>query len=506
MVQESCFRALYASQRAVITRPLLHSCVEATMPNQRAAVIFLLAASVLFGQAPTRMLPGVQPFVAVDSPVVTLTHVRVIDGTGGAVQEEQTIIINRGKIQAVGPSSRITPPSGAKVMDLAGQTVIPGLIGMHQHLHYPSGGGIPMYPLHAFSFPRLYLGCGVTTMRTAGSMEPYTELSVKHFIDTGRMPGPKIDVTGPFLEGAPATVPQMYELKSPEDARKLVEYWAGVGVTSFKAFMHITRAQLAAAVEEAHKHKIKVTGHLCAVGFREAAAIGIDNLEHGIIVDTEFMPGKKPDVCPGGDSRSVLAKLDMQSGPVQDMIKDLVQRKVAITSTLAVFEAGHPDRPPLQPRMLDAMTPQAAVSYLSARARAAENPDPLDVATLKKEMEFEYAFVKAGGQLMAGADPSGNGGALAGFADQRNIVLLVEAGFTLPEAIRIYTLNAAQYLGEADRIGTIGAGKAADLVVINGDPTKKITDIEKMTIVFRDGVGYDTQKLIKSVDHAVGMY
>ena len=476
------------------------------MPNQGAATIFVLAASGLFGQPPTRMLPGVQPFVTVDSPVAALTHVRVIDGTGGAVQEDRTIIINRGKIQAVGPSSRITLPEGAKVMDLAGHTVIPGLIGMHQHMFYPSGGGIPMYPEHAFSFPRLYLGCGVTTMRTGGSMEPYTDLRVKNLIDTGRMPGPKIHVTGPFLEGAPAMVPQMHELKSPEDARKLVEYWAEVGVTSFKAFMHITRAQLSAAVEEAHKHKIKVTGHLCAVGFREAAAIGIDNLEHGIIVDTEFIPGKKPDVCPGGDSRNVLAKLDMQSEAVQDMIKDLVQRKVAITSTLAVFEAGHPERPPLQRRMLDALTPQAALSYLTARAQEAEITDPLRAATLKKEMEFEYAFVKAGGQLMAGADPTGNGGALAGFADQRNLVLLVEAGFTPAEAIRIYTSNAAQYLGEADRIGTIAEGKAADLVVINGDPSKKITDIEKMTVVFRDGVGYDTQKLIKSVDHAVGLY
>jgi len=469
------------------------------------AIVFSLACGVLFGQPPG-MLPGVQPFVAVDAPIVALTHVRVIDGTGGPVQDDRTIIISQGKIQSTGPASQIAPPAGAKVMDLTGHTVIPGLIGMHQHMHYPAGGGIPMYPEHAFSFPRLYLGCGITTMRTAGSMEPYTELRVKKLIEARRMPGPRIDVTGPFLEGAPATVPQMHELKDPEDARKLVEYWAGLGVTSFKAFMHVTRAQLAAAVEEAHKHKIKVTGHLCAVGFREAAAIGIDNLEHGIIVDTEFAPEKKPDVCPAVDTRPALAKMDMQSAPVQDMIKDLVQRKVAITSTLAVFEACHPERPPLQPRMLDAMTPQAAVSYLADRARAAEYTDPLRTSSLKKEMEFEYAFVKAGGLLMAGADPSGNGGAIAGFADQRNIMLLVEAGFTPSEAIRIYTLNAAEYLGESGRIGSIADGKAADLVVINGDPSKKISDIEKMTIVFRDGIGYDTQKLIKSVNHAVGLY
>src|SRR5579862_2228801 len=166
------------------------------MPNQRAAILFSLAVGLVSGQ-PYRMFPGVQPFVAVDSPVVALTHARVIDGTGGAVQEDRTIILNQGKIQTVRPSPQITPPADAKVMDLTGKTVIPGLIGMHQHLHYPSGGGIPMYPVHAFSFPRLYLGCGVTTMRTAGSMEPYTELRVKNLIDTGVMPGPKIHVTGP---------------------------------------------------------------------------------------------------------------------------------------------------------------------------------------------------------------------------------------------------------------------------------------------------------------------
>ena len=217
-----------SKHRPSVTRPFWRRCVEAIMSNQQAVMIVLLTACALFGQPSTRMLPGVQPFIAVDSPVVALTHVRVIDGTGGAVQEDRTIIISQGRIQAVGSSSQITPPAGAKVMELTGHTVIPGLIGMHEHMHYPSGGGIPMYPLHAFSFPRLYLGCGVTTMRTAGSMEPYTELRVKDLIDAGRMPGPKIDVTGPFLEGAPATVPQMYELKSPEDARKLVEYWAGV--------------------------------------------------------------------------------------------------------------------------------------------------------------------------------------------------------------------------------------------------------------------------------------
>ena len=245
-----------------------------------------------------RFQPGVKPFLATEAPVVALTHVRVIDGTGAAPREDQTVIVDHGKIAAVGPAATTPAPAGAQVMDLTGHTVIPGLVGMHEHLFYPGGGGVPMYPEQAFSFPRLYLASGVTTARTAGSLEPYTDLNIKKLIDAGRMPGPKLCITGPYLEGKGAFTPQMHELTGPEDAVRTVDYWAAEGVTSFKAYMNITRAELKAAVDAAHQRGIKVTGHLCSIGFREAAAIGIDNLEHGLLVDTEFHAGKQPDVCP----------------------------------------------------------------------------------------------------------------------------------------------------------------------------------------------------------------
>src|SRR5262249_52266691 len=162
-----------------------------------------------------------------------------------------------GKISAAS-----IPPAGARVVDLTGHTVIPGLVGMHEHLFYPGGGGVPLYPEMAYTFPRLYLAAGVTTARTAGSMEPYTDLNVKNLIDTGRMPGPRLFVTGPYLEGKGAFAPQLHELTGPEDATRLVDYWAELGATSFKAYMNITRAELAAAVAAAHKRGIKVTGHL----------------------------------------------------------------------------------------------------------------------------------------------------------------------------------------------------------------------------------------------------
>ena len=212
--------------------------------------------------AQNRFTPGTAPFVTVNAPVLALQHVRVIDGTGAAPREDQTVIVERGRISAVGPASSIVVPTGAQALDLNGHTVIPGIVGMHEHLFYNSGEGIPTYNEQAFSFPRLYLASGVTTARTGGSLEPYTDLSVKKLIDSGRMPGPKLWITGPYLEGKGTFAAQMHELTGPEDAVRTVDYWASEGVTSFKAYMNISRAELKAAVDTAHKHGIKVTGHL----------------------------------------------------------------------------------------------------------------------------------------------------------------------------------------------------------------------------------------------------
>ena len=366
-----------------------------------------------------------------------------------------------------------------------------------------------------YSFPRLYLAGGVTTIRTTGALEPYTDLELKKQIDRGETPGPKMHVTGPYLEGAGSWALQMHQLAGPEDAAKTVNFWLDQGVDNFKAYMFITPAELSAAVAVAHKRGAKVTGHLCSIGFREAAAIGIDDLEHGLFVDTEFLPTKKPGECPESSENPVLmAKLDVNMGPLHDMIVDLVQHHVAVTSTLPVFEMGSfTGRPTLEKRLLDALSPDARSALLWNRVRSSDanglrkaygsdvSPWP---AAFQKELEFEHAFAQAGGLLLAGLDPTGMGGVIAGFGDQREVELLVEAGFTPVEAIHIATANGAQFLGELDRIGTIAPGKLADLVVIKGDPSKKIDDIENVETVFKDGVGYDSAKLIESVRGVVG--
>ena len=465
----------------------------------RSWIVSVAAASGLIAQS--QFTPGVKPFITVDAPVIALEHVRILDGTGAPPREDQTIVIEGGRIQAVGPADQVQVPAGAHRMALPDQTVIPGLVGMHEHLFYPSGGGVPLYIEHGMSFPRLYLASGVTTARTAGTLEPYTDLNLKKMIDQGRMPGPKMLITVGYLEGHGSFAPQMAELDTPDDARRFVEYWASMGAHSFKAYMHITRGELEAALTSAHARGLKLTGHLCSVGFREAAALGIDNLEHGLVVDSEFNPAKQPDVCPQGSAQE-LAQLDVNGEAVQRTIQELVQHKVAVTSTLAVFEVA----PPLQPRFLEALSPTAALLYLSSRDRLPEQARSSSALRIKKEVEFERAFVKAGGLLMAGCDPTGNGSALAGFGDQRNIELLVEGGFSAAEAIQIATLNGAKFLGLDDHIGSIARGKQADLVVLDGNPVKQISDVEKVRMVFRDGVGFDPAKLIESVRGQVGLH
>ena len=476
-------------------------------------VTALLVAATTFAQTPKPN--DTTEFVSVNAPVFVLNHVRVIDGTGAAATEDRAVVIANGKIQSIGPAASVQIPQGAQTMDRTGYAVIPGLVGMHDHLYYTDSIAVQRIGGHIgepglfiaeipYTAPRLYLAAGVTTMRTTGSLEPYTDLKVKSRIDAGLMPGPSIDATAPYLEGAPTIFAQMHELTGPDDAKRMVDYWAAEGMTSYKAYMNITREELGVAIQAAHAHQMKLTGHLCSVTWPEAIALGIDDFEHGpVFADTEFAPDKKSDVCPPSGGAMAWIPLDVNGPQVQGLIQNLVSHHVAVTSTLPVFECGVPGRPKLQRRTLEAMSAESAQSYLTARAGIALD-SPM-TSLMRKEMDFEVAFVKAGGLLLGGPDPTGNGGVLPGFGDQREIELLVEAGLTPLQAIQVLTENGAKYLGRQDQIGTLAAGKQADLVLIKGDPSKTIDDIENVETVFKAGVGYDSKKLIESVRGQVGI-
>ena len=445
---------------------------------------------------------SVKPFVSVDAPVVALVNARVIDGTGGPVRSDHTLILRDGRIAALGATARTPPPPDARVIDLAGKSVIPGLVMLHEHLYYPVGPGV--YGQLGQSFVRLYLAGGVTTMRTGGNMNGFMDINLKRGVEDGRVPGPAIDATAPYVNGANTFV-QMRSMADAEEAKRQVAYWADMGATSFKAYMQISRAQLSAVVAEAHARGLKVTGHLCSLTYAEAATIGIDNLEHGFFAATDFVPDKQPDVCPGqGRGQQTVAALDESSPAFQALVRTLVERGVALTSTLTIFETLTPGRP--VPPGLDVLLPLLKEQFEQNYRRTSENQESVYRTLFSKAMAMERAFVKAGGLLVVGTDPTGGGGVVPGFANQRAIELLVEAGFSPVEALSMATRNGARYLGREASIGTIAPGKQADLVVIAGDPSRTISDIRKAETVFRMGVGYDPQALIASVTGRVGLW
>ena len=470
------------------------------MRNAVFFTITIVVPSLVTAQRPT-LSQQARQFVAVDTPVVVLSHVRVVDGTGAAPADDQTIIIRNGRIESVGPAARARVPTGAQVLDLRNHTVLPGFVGLHDHTFYTTSGRSVQINTSA---PRLYLAGGVTTIRTTGSMSPYSEINLKAAIDHGEVAGPRMYITGPYLTGETG-VGGMHEVLTPEAARRVVNYWAEEGATWLKFYTTVSRAALGAAIDEAHKRGLKVTGHLCSVSFREAVALGIDNLEHGLFVNTDYDPEKRPDTCPPG-SMPKLADLDLASEPVRATIREMTARHVAMTSTLAIYELYVPNRPPLEQRVLDAMSPEVRGEYLASRARIGEpGAFAISPAVFRKAQEFDVAFVRAGGLLAAGVDPTGNGGALPGFGDQRNYELLIEAGFTALEAVQIMTANGARVLGAFDRYGSVTPGKSADLIVINGNPVTTPAEIRRVTMVFKEGIGYDSAKLIESVRGIVGI-
>jgi imidazolonepropionase-like amidohydrolase len=483
--------------------------------------LFVLSSPIALAQRVESLGPGVLKYTRPTTPRIVLQHVEIVDGTGAPSRADQNVVIEHGIITAIASGADEAPSSGTTVFDLHGTTVMPGIVGMHDHLWYQARPNLG--PDNAFdgpalridmpySAPRLYLAAGVTTIRTTGSAEPYTDLLLGREVEAGLVPGPHMDVTGPYLQGAdPSGTPQLMQLSSPEDARRTVAFWADHGATSFKAYTNITRDELRAAIEEAHRRGLKVTGHLCSVTYVAAIELGIDNLEHGFMSNTANDPDKKPDRCSASAGDYTLEHMTPESPESKALIDALVSHRVAVTSTLVLRASGLPgigiqgDGRPLESGLLDAMSPATREAFENWRA----HPSPTRAHTellVRNEMALERQFVAAGGLLLTGPDPVGLNGGLPGFGDHRAIELLVDAGFSPVEAIRIATLNGARYLGRERTIGTVAVGKNADLVVVRGDPATRIADVENVEMVLKDGVVYDRQKLLGAVKGKYGEY
>jgi imidazolonepropionase-like amidohydrolase len=446
-------------------------------------------------------------FASVTSPVVALEHARVIDGLGNAPLESQTLVIKGGRIAALGADGAVAVPADAQVIDLSHKSVLPGYVMLHEHLYYSS---IVNGPFHTnemeWSFPRLYLAAGVTSARTTGSLEPYTDLKAKDDIDAGLNPGPKLHMTLPYIDGEGTGIGQIRPVTTPAAAVRMVDYWADEGFTSAKMYINLPADIMGAAITEAHKRGLQVTGHIGKVSYSEAADLGIDDLEHGFMAMSDFIAGRKPGdpSNPVGTYRS-LEVLNPDSPEINALIQKLVAKHVAMTSTLAIFETFTPGRRIDGAAELAALAPPLRDTYLSHWAAVNAKNNQMSVHALAKDMVLELKYYKAGGLLVVGTDPTGYGGVIAGYGNWRAIELLVEEGLTPVEAIKVATMNGAKLLGIDRETGSVEVGKAADLVVVDGNPAVSISDIRKAQTVFKDGEGFDTKRLIDSVSGSVGI-
>jgi imidazolonepropionase-like amidohydrolase len=472
-----------------------------------SAVLVVASSGQVYAARPDAFHDDVQAVIVHADPVILIENVRIIDGKGTPARESASLLIENGRIAAIEDVGKIENAAAIRI-DAQGKTLLPGFIMMHEHLIYlDPTGSLPAYTSEPLPMPPLYLAAGTTTMRTGGTMNASDDLQVRKMINEGRLAGPDIFVTAPFIEGPGSFAFQLKPILTADEARLFVRYWVSAGATSFKAYMNVSQEVLGAAIDEAHKFGATVTGHLCSVTFGEASALGIDNLEHGLLEASDFAPDKVKDKCPSRSTADRIELMDLANPEVAKLIETLVDNNVAITSTLPVFAAGlRPGIPTqeslaiLSPRSRQ-MAEERWIRYLQGTEKEWY---PERQMLLKKEMEFEKVFVDAGGMLVVGTDPTGWGGVVPPNSTHSALILLVEAGFTPLEVISLATQTGAVFLGIDDRVGTIEVGKNADLVLIDGQPDMDMKSVQNVTMVFRDGVAYDPAALIDGVRGKVG--
>jgi imidazolonepropionase-like amidohydrolase len=466
------------------------------------AVLLWLLPIAAVAQRPT-LSENVRKYVSSDTGLVAITNVTLIDGRGTPAVKGQTVVIRDGRIAEVGAAAKVKTPAGALVVDGSGMTLIPGIVGMHDHMFYTAAGGVGV--TMSFTGPKLYLASGVTSVRTTGTRSPYADINLRAVIDSGLVPGPRIHVTTPYLTG-PEGGGSMSIAASPEQARRFVAYWAAEGATWVKFYTDISRAEMKAAIDEAHKHGIKATGHLCSVTFQEAIDLGIDDFAHGVLTASDFIAGKEPDKCPPSVYKQLDSLVSGDSPLATSLIKSMIAHKVSMTTTMAIYEALSPGRPVQDERSLELMTPIVRAAYVKNRAFI----DTMPGYTFTKDgfaraLAFDKAFYAAGGVMASGVDPTGNGGALPGFGDQRGYELLRESGLTAEQAVQVTTYNGARILGVEGKLGSVEKGKIADLVLLKGDLVADPSVIRNVVTVYKDGVAYDPTRLIDAVRGRVGI-
>jgi imidazolonepropionase-like amidohydrolase len=422
-----------------------------------------------------------------DPPATTaIRNAKVIDGTGAPARTGCTVLVVGERIAAVGPGVRV--PEGANVVDGTGMTVLPGMFDTHGHCFTVDGKD--QYE----AYPLLFLAGGVTTTFSPGEMDADAAFALRERLAKGEQDGARLLSAGPYFEKGKSDLDWLLGYSDEADAMaRLAKY--GPRMDGLKLLMQVTDAEAAAIIADAHKRGIRVTGHLDSITARRAIELGIDRLEHGLFAMSDFSPGTRP----WGEKFRGLADLDLQSHPVQELIDLIVARRVALSATTASFEEFAPGYEPVTPDWEKYLAPDQRRVWKGRLLRVQkQEPNWLNRA-VAKQLEFLKIVHDRGGIVVTGTDPGGKM-LIPGYGVHRELALLVKAGFTPLAAIRASTQHAAMTLGVERDLGTLEAGKFADLVLVHGDPSADIADVGRTVAVWKAGRRFDPVELRKRAE------
>lgn len=424
-------------------------------------------------------------FVVYNENEIVLENARIVDVVKGKILEGHSLLISGGKIKSIGKTGELQFPKTAKVVDLRGKTILPGLVMLHEHMNYNNGAAV--WQFHPESFPKLFLAAGVTTLRTAGAENPMYDLNLKRLIDSEKVPGPRIFVTGPIFNDASGGFLGDFVISTYDEARKATAFWAEKGATSFKVYSRINREAMRGVVDEAHARGLTVTGHFGRTSCTEAINLGIDNIEHSF---GSCVSDLKPAM--DGDNWNVTTN----QKKVTDLIDLMIAKGVVLTAT--PFSDSDFQNPHFDYLSLDEK--KRVEEYL-------KSPPPwlMKESNEKQLRPLEQLFVKRGGRLVLGADAT-DFGMLPGFQNHNAMITMVKSGWKPLEIIKMATIDGAAFLKIDKELGSIEIGKTADLIIVSGKPDQNIEDIKNVETVFRSGKGYDTKALREKAKGLVGRY
>ena len=416
---------------------------------------------------------------------IVLQNARVVNVINGTVQEGYSISISNGKITGIEKTGKTAPAKNAQVIDLAGKTVLPGLVMLHEHMNYNNGAAV--WQFHPVSFPKLFLSAGVTTIRTAGAENPMYDLNLKRQIDSGIVIGPRMFVTGPMFNDVSGGFLGDFIISNYEEGRKATAFWAEKGCTTFKVYSDISREALKGVIDEAHSRGLKVTGHLGKMSCTEAANLGIDNIEHSF-------GSCSSDLNLPWDTTWTIKPEQKEA---QTLIKQLLAKNIVLTITPF---SDSDFRNPINLEYLSIDERKRIEGYLK------EPPPFLPQEINDRQLRpLEMLFIKNGGKVVLGADAA-DCGILPGFQNHNAMVSLVKAGWTPLNVLKLSTIDGAGFLKIDNELGSIDVGKIADLLIVSGKPDQKIEDIRNVEIVFKNGIGYDPKEMRNRVKGLVGRH